>query len=119
MQVREGRLQKLKTLKDSKVVDKFTEKGVDTLFTIDLLRLPKKLGIKTVIILTCDTDFVPAIEAVKEDGIKVILYYYANEETDTKFSMSRHLTGVCDESALLTKELLERAKFSKNTQSPS
>lgn len=109
--VREGRLQKLKVLKNKAPVSEFREKGVDTLVTIDMLKSPQNLGVKTIIMLTCDTDFVPAIKTVKEDGIKVILYYYATNEKKSRFSISYYLSGVCDEESLLTKEILEKAVF--------
>jgi uncharacterized LabA/DUF88 family protein len=111
--VREGRLQKLKIDTNGQSVVKFTEKGVDTLFTMDLLILPEKLGVKTVIILTCDTDFVPVIKEVKKRGIKVILYYYTNPSNVKQFAMSYYLTNVCDTKILLTKDILEKALFTR------
>ena len=109
--VREGRLQKLKILRDGKPEEKFTEKGVDTLFTIDLLRLKEKYGIKTVILLTCDTDFVPVIKAAKEEGTKVILYYHTDNKNKTRFSLSYYLANACDSKVLLTEQLLKQAMF--------
>ncbi len=106
--VREGRLQKLRVENNGDIVDKFTEKGVDTLFTIDLLRL-YRTDIRNALLLTCDTDFVPAIKAAREDGTKVVLYYYADEVKKSRFSLSRHLANVCDESVLITKKLMEQA----------
>ncbi len=108
--VREGRLQKLRVENNGKIIDKFTEKGVDTLFTIDLLRLHRK-GIKNAILLTCDTDFVPVIRAAKEDGMRVILYYYTDGAKKSRFSLSYYLSSECDSKVLLTKELMEQSKF--------
>ncbi len=110
--VREGRLQKLKILRDGKPAERFTEKGVDTLFTIDLLKLKEKYGIKTAILLTCDTDFVPVIKAAKEEGTKVILYYYTDNKNKTHFSLSYYLANACDSKVLLTEQLLKQATFS-------
>lgn len=110
--VREGRLQKLKILRDGKQEEKFTEKGVDTLFTIDLLKLKEKYSIKTAILLTCDTDFVPVIKAAKEEGTRVILYYYTDNKNKTRFSLSYYLANVCDSRVLLTEQLLNEVKFS-------
>ncbi len=105
--VREGRLQKLRKEDNGQVKDKFTEKGVDTLFTIDLLRLYKS-GIKTALILTCDTDFVPVIRAAKEDGVRVILYYYEDKAKKSRFSLSYYLSSVCDSKVLITKKLMDQ-----------
>ena len=110
--VREGRLQKLKIFNNGKPEEKFTEKGVDTLFTIDLLKLKEKYGIKTAILLTCDTDFVPVIKAAKEEGTRVILYYYTDNKNKTRFSLSYYLANVCDSKVLLTERLLKASTFS-------
>ncbi len=103
--IREGRLQKLKIEKCGNTDYKFTEKGVDTLFTMDLLRLYKS-GIRNAILLTCDTDFVPVINEAKKDGTKVILYYYTDENKKGHFSLSYHLSKACDSKVLITKELV-------------
>jgi uncharacterized LabA/DUF88 family protein len=106
--VREGRLQKLRVDNNGSIADKFTEKGVDTLFTIDLLRL-HRTEIKNAILLTCDTDFVPVIKAAKEDGLKIILYYYEDGAKKSRFSLSYHLSSECDSKVLITKELIEKS----------
>jgi uncharacterized LabA/DUF88 family protein len=106
--VREGRLQKLRVENNGNIIDKFTEKGVDTWFTIDLLRL-HRADIKNAILLTCDTDFVPVIKAAKEDGLRVILYYYTDGAKKSRFSLSYYLSSECDSKVLITKELIERS----------
>ena len=100
--VREGRLQKADGF--------FIQKGVDTLSTMDLLEAPIERGIKTIILIACDTDFVPILNKIrKEKGIKVILYYYTDKQRRSKFSMSNHILTACDKTVLLTKEF-----FTKN-----
>jgi len=102
IQVREGRCQMIDR--------KFTQKGVDVLLTIDMIRNAIKSNIKKFIIIACDTDFVPAINNIrKEDKIRVILYYFRSNHP--MFSMSDHILSVCDKIVKLTKEDFEKAKF--------
>jgi len=108
--VREGRVQRIKYLDG----EKFNQKGVDTLMTLDLAfskdKFPK---IKKFIILTSDTDFVPAIKELKNFGIKFILYTYLEKKRDSRFFLSHHLLNCCDEVEYLKKEDLEKFLFTK------
>ncbi|MBS3100008.1 NYN domain-containing protein [Candidatus Pacearchaeota archaeon] len=102
IKVREGRCQ---------MIDKrYTQKGVDVLLSIDLIKRAIKSNVKNFIMVACDTDFVPAIKEIrKEEGINVILYYFKDE--DSKFSMSDHILGVCDKKVRLKKEDFEKSRF--------
>lgn len=94
--VREGRCQKID--------DTFQQKGVDTLLTIDLSRIPKKEGISEVIALTSDTDFVPIINDLFEDGINVILAYFTDRKRKSGLSLSNHLWKACKDKIKIKKE---------------
>jgi len=95
IKVREGRCQKIN--------NEFSQKGVDTLITIDMIR--NAPSIKNFILVTCDTDFVPAIMDIKEkDKTKFIIYYFNDFIKFSKFSMSDHILEVCDKKILLKKE---------------
>jgi uncharacterized LabA/DUF88 family protein len=94
--IREGRCQKIN--------NNFYQKGVDTLITIDLSRIPKKEEVKKVILITSDTDFVPIIKDLKEEGIKVILAYFTDKKRKSAFSLSNHLWKVCSEKLLIKQE---------------
>lgn len=85
--VREGRCQKINNA--------YQQKGVDTLLTIDLSRVPKMEEIFTIILLTADTDFVPIIKDLSNDGIKVILAYFTDKKRRSGLSLSNHLIDVC------------------------
>ena len=99
--IREGRVQKLG--------GKFSQKGVDTLLVMDLMQLVVIKKYKSVILLVCDTDFVPIIRKLTtEDNIRVILYYFTDRIRKSKFSMSNELLNVCKEKILLTPEYLTR-----------
>lgn len=94
--VREGRCQKIDNT--------YQQKGVDTLLTIDLSRIPKREGILDVIVLTSDTDFVPIIKDLSEDGINVILAYFTDRKRRSGLSLSNHLWKVCKNKIKIKKE---------------
>lgn len=95
--LREGRCQKIN--------GHFTQKGVDNLLTMDLTSEPTDRGIKNVILLACDTDFVPVLNTIRsKKGIKITLYYYSDRIRNSKFSMSNHLYTACDHCILLDKK---------------
>ena len=107
--VREGRCQKTE--------DGYHQKGVDTWITMDLMAACYGKSIKTIVILACDTDFVPILKEVRRNGIKVILYYYSDFVRDSRFSMSNHILTACDNYVLVTKALLLRSKKIPSIQS--
>ena len=97
--VREGRCQK-----GAEPLD-FNQKGVDNWIDIDLMDLCHKTKIKTIIILICDTDFVPILNKIRTDwGVKVILAYFTDKKRNSKFSMSNHLLTACDDTILIEKK---------------
>jgi len=81
--------------------NKYVQKGVDILLTIDLLRLGFKIRNVDVAIITGDADFVPAIKVIKDEGIKVYLFH-----SEDKGQYADELYGVCDVRYPLNKEFL-------------
>jgi len=109
-EVREGRVQKISGSKEE-----FTQKGVDTLMTLDLsLSKDKFPEVKHLILVTSDTDFVPVIRELRNFDIKIILCTYSDRKRNSKFYLSRHLTECCDEVEYLKKEDMD--KFSLEVQ---
>jgi uncharacterized LabA/DUF88 family protein len=94
--IREGRCQKLE--------DGYHQKGVDPLLSMDLLELCLKKKYMTIILLACDTDFVPVIQRARTEGCEIILYFYNDYIRGSKFSMSNHILTACDKCVLLTKD---------------
>jgi uncharacterized LabA/DUF88 family protein len=93
---REGRCQK--------VEGEYNEKGVDTLITMDLMELCRLKTIRNILILTCDTDFVPILNKVRNEfNINVILVYFTDYQRNGIFSMSNHLWTACDKKFLINK----------------
>ena len=95
--IREGRLQKIN--------EHFSQKGVDTLITIDLLRTAIKREVEEIVIITSDTDFVPILKDIREkEKIKVNLAYYTDRKRKSAFSLSNHLWKAVDRRILIRKE---------------
>lgn len=98
--VREGRCQKID--------DGFQQKGVDTLVTMDLTDVSKK-DVRTIVVVICDTDFVPILKKVGESDVEIILFYFSDFKRNSKFSMSNHLFTVCNKSILIELEHFEKS----------
>ena len=108
--VREGRCQRLKI--DGNFI--FNQKGVDVLLTMDLALTPIKYPeIKKIILIACDSDFVPVIRSLKEFGIKTILYTYYQKKRNTNFSRSNDLIKSVYKYVLLSKENFDKSPFTK------
>lgn len=107
---REGRCQRLKI--DGKY--KFTQKGVDNLLVIDLMRFDKQFqDIKKIILIACDSDFVPAINQLKKEGIDVILYTYFERKRDSIFSRYNELLKAGNKWVKLNETYFEDSKETK------
>lgn len=104
--IREGRLQKINKI--------FSQKGVDTLMTMDLMSVPIKYPkIKKIILIACDSDFVPVINQLRELGLKIILYTYFTKRRNTNFSRSTYLMNVVSEYIKLTKKDFDNSPLIK------
>jgi len=109
--VREGRCQRLKC--DNNFV--YKQKAVDVLLAMDLTNVPIKYPqIKNIILISSDSDFVPVIENLEENGIKTILYTYYEKIRDTPFSRSNHLIKSVHKYVLLTKDDLVNSPLKKD-----
>jgi uncharacterized LabA/DUF88 family protein len=99
--VRESRCQRLKI--DGEFI--YKQKAVDILITIDLMNvLIKFKDIKKIILIASDSDFVPVIENLKENGIKTILHTYYDKKRNTNFSRSNDLIKSVHKYVLLSKK---------------
>ncbi|MCW1294722.1 MAG: NYN domain-containing protein [Candidatus Parvarchaeota archaeon] len=83
----EGRHQVIK--KEGKII-KSGEKAVDAELIMDLIEMPIKYKVKSVVIVTSDTDFVAPIKRIKNRGIKTFVFSYWKKDGD-KFKLSDHL----------------------------
>ena len=77
----------------------YVQKRVDIALAVDLVRLSCGRMIGKAVIVTGDSDFVPAIEAAKEAGVLVTLYYSPS-------SIHDELLSAVDESAIIDQNLI-------------
>ena len=111
--VREGRCQRLKS--DENFV--FKQKAVDILLAMDLMSVPLRYPeVKKIILISSDSDFVPIVENLEENGIKIILYTYYEKIRDTAFSVSNHLIKSVHKYVLLSKEDFDNAPLRKEVK---
>jgi len=97
-EIRLGRLQKIGTA--------FKQKGVDVFLSVDLVKLSCKGNIDKAILVTGDSDFVPAVSVAKEEGIVTILYY---SKTPPMY-VHNELLQACDERYEITSTLIKASK---------
>jgi len=84
----------------------FVQKRVDSMVGVDMALLAGKGRISNLALLSGDSDFIPAIEAVKREGVIVTLWH--GRRTDRLIAPSRELFEICDERRELTCSLLQR-----------
>jgi uncharacterized LabA/DUF88 family protein len=102
-EVRLGRLAKVGRNEDGSPI--FVQKRVDCMVGVDMALLAGKRTITTVALLSGDSDLIPAVEAVKQEGVIVTLWH----GSDSRDSRPSHdLVQVCDERRELTPEIVAR-----------
>lgn len=95
-QFRQGKLQKIGT--------QVHQKRVDIWMAVDLVRMSSNRQIDKAILITGDSDLVPAIEAARDSGVVVELYFSPNSRHD-------ELLQCCDERFEITRNLIDKIKF--------
>ena len=99
--VREGRCQRLKI--DGKFI--FKQKAVDSLMIMDLMRIPIDYSkIKKIILIACDSDFVPIINDLRKLNIKIILYTHYSKKRKSNLSRSNELLKVVNKYIEISKQ---------------
>jgi uncharacterized LabA/DUF88 family protein len=81
------------------------QKRVDNLLTVDLTRAIWKDNIHKAILVTGDSDFVPAVEEANRAQILTHVYYLESKNT----TIHDELYMACSERTEITKELLQKA----------
>lgn len=82
---------------------KFTQKGVDVLLSIDLVKLSSKGTIENAVIITGDSDFVPAIKEAKACGVLVTLVHSSYQH------VSNELYEICDDRVVINQDMIDKA----------
>ncbi len=110
IQVKEGRCQRLKI--DGEF--EYCQKAVDVLIAMDLTSVLVKFSkVKKIILISSDSDFVPVIENLSENGVKTILYTYYEKGRNAEFSTSNELIKAVYKYVLLSKEDFTNAEIIK------
>ena len=99
-QVRLGRLARF----DTPTGPIFTQKNVDILLTLDLTRLSVAGQIQRAVLVTADSDFIPAIQVARDSGAIVELYY------TTALRYNKELLEACDERVVIDQDLIDKIK---------
>lgn len=98
--IREGRCQKI--VEGGKAT--YHQKGVDTLLTMDLMNVPiRHKEVSKIILIACDSDFVPVIKNLEDLGVKTLLYIYFDKRRNSNFSTSNQLIDCVSEHVQLKK----------------
>lgn len=100
-EVRLGKLIYIPSMKD------FIQKRVDVLLAVDLVRMSWDHQIDAAILITGDSDFVPAIQAAKDAGVSTILYYSRGH---AQVGALDELLYACDDRQEITKKHMDAAK---------
>ena len=112
IEVKEGRCQRIK-LKNGEY--EYNQKGVDTLLTIDMTTLPLKYPhIKKIILIACDSDFVPVIKEINKYQVKTLLYTYYEKGRNRILSTSNQLFQVVSKYELITIDDFNNAKLNND-----
>jgi uncharacterized LabA/DUF88 family protein len=71
---------------------------------VDLVRMSSSRQIEKAVMVTGDSDLVPANDAARDEGVVVVLYYSPNARHD-------ELLQACDERYEITRNLIEKVKL--------
>jgi uncharacterized LabA/DUF88 family protein len=85
----------------------YIQKRVDVLLAVDLVRMSWDHQIDAAILITGDSDFVPAIEAAKDAGVSTILYYSRGHQDVGALD---ELLYACDDRYEIVKKHIDAAK---------
>ncbi|OIO43438.1 hypothetical protein AUJ62_00010 [Candidatus Pacearchaeota archaeon CG1_02_32_21] len=111
--VRQGRVQRLEV--DGEFI--YKQKAVDVLLAMDLTNVPIKYpSVKKIILISSDSDFVPVIKNLRDNGVKTILYTYYEKMRNTPFSRSNFLIKSVHKYILLSKEDFDLSPLKKGVK---
>ncbi|XID90515.1 NYN domain-containing protein [Paenibacillaceae bacterium WGS1546] len=82
----------------------YEQKRVDVALATDLVMHATKRLISHAILITGDSDFIPAVEIAKAEGVQITLYYAQNKSTHDE------LLDVVDIRKLITQDIIDSIK---------
>jgi len=83
----------------------YMQKRVDVLFALDLAKLSMKGKITHAVILTGDSDMIPAVQIAKDEGVHVTLIYGSTNPPHEE------LYKLCDVRVKLTNEIIAMIRY--------
>ncbi len=86
----------------------FVQKQIDIMLAIDIVMLATKGSIKRAIVLTGDSDLLPAIQVAKDEGVKVVLVH------GTSHAAHHELIQASDRTIRLDQSIMKDARNEKN-----
>lgn len=101
-EVRYGKLQKLPDTTSPKGFT-LTQKRIDVLMSVDIVRMTTGRQILRAILVTGDSDLVPAVTCAKDAGAEVYVWYGKTENC----SVHDELLEACDECRELTRSFID------------
>lgn len=109
LQVRLGKLGRRDNIceKCGNIKVEYKQKRVDNLLTVDMTRAVWKEKIFKAILVTGDSDFVPAVEEANRAQVLTHVFYL----NVGNIKIHDELYRICTERTEITKSLLEKAKF--------
>ena len=106
-QVREGRL----ALRgyDYRGQPMFQQKRVDLMLGLDFALLSSKRQITHAVLIAGDSDFIPAVEVAKQEGIAVWLFHGPGRTSESRSTYAEELWVAADVRFELTQDFLSRS----------
>ena len=86
----------------------YIQKGVDVWLAVDMMRLALKQQMQKAVLVAGDADYVPVVDAIKNEGVSVTLYH-----SQIKSKYSWDLWKRCDERYPITRELIDQVKLNR------
>jgi uncharacterized LabA/DUF88 family protein len=105
-QVRLGKLEYRGEKKDGSPI--FEQKRVDMLIGIDMVLLSATRQIETAILVAGDSDYIPAIEIIKQHGVLAVLWHGPRRsKCDGSDTVHQQFWDIFDERRELTQEIID------------
>ncbi len=82
----------------------FVQKRVDIMLGVDLVQLSTKRLITTAALVAGDSDFLPAVEIARDEGVVVHLYHGTTNQPH------RELWDACDERTAISRDMIDQVR---------
>lgn len=82
-----------RNLKEGDFVLDLEQKGVDLRIGLDIARLSLRQMVRTIVVVTGDSDFIPAFKFARREGVRVVLAHMGH---GVKSDLKAHTDGIID-----------------------